>query len=162
MLSSRPYHRIRPGDRPNARWSRRLGLATVLPVAGEDAERRAFRRRLGVTLARVRSQLTKYTQESIAKELGVDVETVGRWERGDREPKSFELHRLAVAYDVPGDWFLFPTDSMTELDLRIQTARDVELAAGAVALAHEDLDREQEEHRGAAKRPAARRDKRPA
>lgn len=131
-------------------------------MAGEDAERRAFRRRLGFTLSRVRTKLTKYTQETIAQAIGVDVETVGRWERGDREPKTFELHRLAVLYDVPGDWFLFPTDSVTELDARIEDQRAVSLAAGAVASSRQDLEREAAELRDAAARRASKRDRRPA
>jgi transcriptional regulator with XRE-family HTH domain len=150
------------GPPPNVGWSDRAPMPTVPVVAGEDAERRAFRRRLGVTLSRVRTRLTSYTQETIAQELGVDVETVGRWERGDREPKTFELHRLAVKYDAPGEWFLFPTDSMTELDLRIESRRDVQNAALGVTGAQSDLARERARPPAAAKRRVVQRDKRSA
>lgn len=151
------------GVLPNERWSGPSAVSTVGRVAGgEDAERRSFRRRLGVTLARVRQRLTTMKQSDVAELLGVDVETVGRWERGEREPKAFELHRLAEKYAVPGDWFLFPTDSVTELDLRIETARASATAAAAAALAHEDLAAEEARHRATEAREAARRHRRPA
>lgn len=143
-------------------WSRRAALPTVLPVpGGEDGDRRAFRRRLGVTLGRVRRRLTNLTQQDVADHLGVDVETVGRYERGEREPKAFELHRLAIKYDVPGEWFMFPTDSVTELDARIAARRD-ELAVEAAALARERLAEEVEASQDAASRRASRRSRRPA
>lgn len=106
-------------------WSDISAARTVPAVEQEDhsAERAAFRRRLGTNIARIRSTLTEYTQASIAEELGVDTETVGRWERGDREPKVYDLARLARAYDVPADWLLEPTDSITELDARIRFLR---------------------------------------
>jgi len=105
-----------------------------------DAARAAFRRALGVTLSRVRRELTGYSQERIATALGVNVETVGRWERGDREPKTFELHRLAVKYDAPGDWFMFPTDSLSELDRRIGRRRIEQLERAAGGAAHDDAE----------------------
>lgn len=139
-------------------------VPTVSGVSkGEDAERRAFRRRLGITLSRVRTKLTGYaSQQAIADELGVDVETVGRWERGDREPKTFDLHRLAMKYDVPGDWLLFPTDSVTELDDRIRALADQRLVSAAAAAAHASLEVVEEELPSAATQRAGRRERRPA
>jgi len=101
-------------------------------VASKEEERAAFRRRLGVTLARVRTRLTSYSQESIAEVLGVDSETVGRWERGIREPKVYDLAQLSEKYNAPAEWLLFPTDSVTELDRRIVQLR---LAAAEAARA---------------------------
>lgn len=68
-------------------------------------ERRAFRKRLGAELAALRSA-RKESQVDIAGWLGVNDETVGRWERGEREPKAFELHRLAARYEADPGWLL--------------------------------------------------------
>ena len=143
MLSSRPFSYLAIGPRPNVAWSCRGRLSRLRTVDGRwdsdsDADRAAFRRALGVTLSRVRRELTTYSQDRIAQELGVNVETVGRWERGEREPKTFELHRLAVKYDAPGEWFMFPTDSLSELDRRIERLRIERLARAAGAAAQED------------------------
>jgi transcriptional regulator with XRE-family HTH domain len=100
----------------------------------EEGEREAFRRRLGWTLGAIRRRLTPYSQQSIADVLGVDTETLGRWERGLREPKVSELVQLWRRYDVPAEWLLDPTDSITELDRRIgdlRARRLREAAAGA-------------------------------
>lgn len=37
----------------------------------------------------------------VADKLGVSVKTIGNWERGDRDPSSADLLRLAEIYDVP-------------------------------------------------------------
>lgn len=37
----------------------------------------------------------------VADKLGVSVKTIGNWERGDRDPSSADLIRLAKIYDVP-------------------------------------------------------------
>jgi len=108
---------------PNARWSGRASARSVRVVPATDGDRGAYRRRLGATLKRARSKLTDYTQADIASELDVDKDTVGRWERGDREPKAFDLHWMASLYGVDGDLFLNPPDSITELEVRIARLR---------------------------------------
>lgn len=96
-------------------WYRRHGRSTVPDV--EDDQRVAFRRALGTTLKAVRRKLTPYrSQASIAELLGVDSDTVGRWERGEREPKVSELVLLWERYDVPAEWLLRPTADVNELD----------------------------------------------
>lgn len=112
----------------------------------EKAERRraqaTYRRRLGVTLRRIRAELTTYSQATIAEELGVDVETVGRWERGAREPKAWELGLLAERYGIPADvvgWLLFPTDSLSELETRIEEIRIAKLRRAAAEAAQADV-----------------------
>lgn len=123
---------------PFARWYRRRVPARFWPVE-EDRERAEFRRRLGVTLARVRRKLTAYrTQQSIADALQVDRETIGRWERGEREPKVFDLSRLWARYGVPGDWFLDPTANVNELDRRIAGLRALRLREAASEAARDE------------------------
>lgn len=90
----------------------------------EDGERGDYKRRLGFTLSRLRTALDPaLTQERVAEALGVDAETVGRWERGDREPKAYDLHRLATLYQAPPEWLLAPSDSLSEVDARLAWLR---------------------------------------
>lgn len=109
------------GVRLNAGWYRHLAVDTVFDV-GEE-ERSAYRRRLGINLERIRSTLTTHTQESLADALGVDAETYGRWERGSREPKAYDLFRIADILGVPADWLVAPTDSISEIDRRLSQLR---------------------------------------
>jgi transcriptional regulator with XRE-family HTH domain len=137
-------------------WSFRHGLPTIGQVEDQGPERAraqaAYRRRLGVTLRRIRERLTPYSQESIAEVLGVDKETVGRWERGEREPKAWQLGMLAERYALPDEaiaWLLYPTDSITELDDRIEGLRTEHLRRAAVEAAQADVAAERARRGGA-------------
>jgi transcriptional regulator with XRE-family HTH domain len=55
---------------------------------------------LGGTLARERTEIG-YTQEEVAERLGVNVETISRFERGTVLPTLPRLMDLAALYDVP-------------------------------------------------------------
>src|SRR5690349_25029567 len=94
MLSTRQDTDILPGLRPKSGFSRVSYLTTVPPVAGTDGDRSTFRRRLGLSLAAFRRAAGYGQQQQGADELGVNVETLGRWERGTKEPKAYELHRM--------------------------------------------------------------------
>lgn len=130
-----------PPIRPNVGWYPRWAVDTFVDVPSDEEERRAYRRRLGANLGRIRSQLTDFTQETIADALGMDAETYGRWERGTREPKAFDLHRLADKFGVPADWLLDPTDSFTELDRRIAQLRRAAVEAAQADVAAEQARR---------------------
>ena len=111
--------------------------STVMLV--EVADRDDFQRSLGRTLYRVRRRLTKYrSQDSIAEALGVDGDTIGRWERGEQEPRAFELAMLCDRYEVPADWLLNPTDSGRELETRIEILRRDRLVRAALEAAADD------------------------
>ena len=56
-------------------------------------------RRLRAKLVAARNE-TVLSQDAIADLVGVCRETVGRWERGEREPKAAELFLWAAALDV--------------------------------------------------------------
>lgn len=109
---------------PNGGWSDRTRLPTVLLMAGTDGARTAFRRRLGQSIAAFRAAHGD-TQQALADYLEVDLETVGRWERGSREPKAYELNRIAARYLAPPDWLLNPTDLLSERDARAELLRQV-------------------------------------
>ena len=52
----------------------------------------------------------KYTQEEFADRLGVHVNTLIRWERGDRMPTADRLKDLADVLDTTSDYLLDDTD----------------------------------------------------
>ncbi len=59
----------------HAPWSRPIAGFTVEYVPSEEEERLAFRSRLGTSLARMRRQLTNYSQQEVADAVGIDIET---------------------------------------------------------------------------------------
>lgn len=117
-----------------ARWSGGYVLPTVMPVAGTDADRSAFKRRLGYTLQRCR-EIAGLTQEDAAPRLGVNVQTLSRWETGLHECKPYELSLMWKMYGAPAEWLLNPSDSITEWDVRIAQA----IARGARTGLGQDL-----------------------
>jgi transcriptional regulator with XRE-family HTH domain len=124
--------------RPASVWSYPLGFPTVIRVE-DDAARTEFRAALGRTLAMVRKRLTPYrSQQAMADALGVDRETYGRWERGVKEPRVYDLARIWSAFDVPADWLLDPTDSLKELDRRIAMLRHERMLRAALEAAHDE------------------------
>lgn len=100
------------------RWSGGYVPPTVMPVAGSDAERSAFKKRLGYTLKKCR-ELAGLTQEEVAPKLLVNVQTLSRWETGTHECKPYELAQMWAIYDAPAEWLMNPSDSITEWDVRI-------------------------------------------
>jgi transcriptional regulator with XRE-family HTH domain len=68
-----------------------------------------------------RREARGYTQEALAQELGVELSTVGRWERGTLTPHPWRRPRLAKALGVSLerlDMLLNPTESPSEIDIR--------------------------------------------
>lgn len=100
------------------RWSGERGALIVFPVAGSDAERRAWRKRLGYALARCREAAGE-TQDDAAMFMKVNVQTISRWENGAHEMRSYDLARLAGHYDVPTEWIIDPPDSISAIELAV-------------------------------------------
>jgi transcriptional regulator with XRE-family HTH domain len=67
-------------------------------VASSDDQ--SFAAHLGSTLTRERTR-SRYTQEQVADALGVNVETISRFERDAVLPSLTRLVALADVYDVP-------------------------------------------------------------
>lgn len=55
---------------------------------------------IGDNLKRIR-QLRGIDRVDVAEKLGVSIKTIGNWERGDRDPSSADILKLAKIYDVP-------------------------------------------------------------
>jgi transcriptional regulator with XRE-family HTH domain len=113
---------------PNASapWSVRKAAITVLFVPGTDRDRLAYKKRLGRSIEQLRRRLG-FTQESFAEALGVDNNTVGRWESGKTEPRAYDLARVLgrlrkeTENEIPAEWLIDPTDSITETEARLAT-----------------------------------------
>lgn len=56
---------------------------------------------LNVDYARKRRRWIEKTQAEIAEEVGVEAQTVSRWETGEREPRSGQLIAWAHALGIP-------------------------------------------------------------
>ena len=72
------------------------------------------------------------SQEDLADAMKVDKNTISRWENARTEPKAYDLARLGDVLNVPGDWLLRPTDSISEMDLRLD---QLQRAAGVAETA---------------------------
>jgi DNA-binding transcriptional regulator YiaG len=55
-----------------------------------------------IAQARVEAALT---QEELARTIGCSVNSVGKWERGERSPKGARLRGLSLATGKPLSWF---------------------------------------------------------
>lgn len=55
----------------------------------------------------------KYTQEELADRLGIHVNTLVRWERGDRNPTADKLKELASVLGTTANYLLDETDDPT-------------------------------------------------
>ena len=53
----------------------------------------------------------RYTQEELADRLGIHVNTLVRWERGDRMPTADKLKELANILGTTSDYLLSETDT---------------------------------------------------
>lgn len=128
---------IRAGPREPAGtvvWSGRSAAGTVLPMPGSAEDENAYLRRLGRTIEGLRNA-RGWTQEQLAERLARDKNTVSRWENGRTSISAYDLVLLAntlgaqVAGGLPPEWLVEPTDSVTELDLRIERLRQAAAAA---------------------------------
>lgn len=118
-------------------WSGRTALLTVLPVLAAEPDDDAYLVRLGRTVQRIRKKLLKINQGEFAGRVGVDLNTISRWERGETSLSAYNLTRLWRGLDCPADWLMDPTDSMTELDRRIEQLRRAAAAAARADVADE-------------------------
>ena len=51
-----------------------------------------------------------YTQQEAADLFGVNVATIGKWERGEIELKYIQLCGMAYVYKVPVECIILPTE----------------------------------------------------
>lgn len=57
----------------------------------------------------------KFTQEELADRLGIHVNTLVRWERGDRNPTADKLKELATALGTTADYLINETEDSTSI-----------------------------------------------
>ena len=66
------------------------------------------------------------SQEQLGRAVGVAKNTVSVWERGERQPRSEDIHKAAIALDVPMDYLEGLIDSPTAILTDRETAEFVE------------------------------------
>lgn len=114
------------------RWSDLHAVSNMGAVKGGGPVRDAFKRRLALTLREARRQ-SGLIQEAVAAEMGIDNDTVSRWETGNREIRVYDLSRLASLYRVAGDLFLNPPDRIDDVPGAVRRARSLRAAQEAAA-----------------------------
>lgn len=107
-------------------WSGETGM----PMLGfmPDADLRTWRKQLGRALQTAR-KAEGMTQEDVADHLGVDAQTLSRWETGVNSMKAFDLVRLADHIRMPPGWIIKPPDSIAVL-ARYEERRKLEREIG--------------------------------
>lgn len=97
-------------------WPPYTAARTVLGVSGEED---AYLLRLGATVRLIRKRLLGLNQEGLGARVGRDKNTISRWENGKTSLSAHDLVQLWTALGVPADWLLDPTDSLSELEMRV-------------------------------------------
>lgn len=103
------------------------------------------------------------TQDDLAARIGVNKQSVYRYERGDHEPTADVLTQMAVNLEVTADWLLglvddeqarFSESDLTPVERRlIDTMRRGELVSAMQALT--ELAQQHEKHRIAGIQPTS-------
>lgn len=106
-------------------------LGELMESAGESDGRPAICRRINDTRRRQQEQWkadhpgerdNPYTQESVARRVGVTLGAYGAWER-TREPELFRLRQIATALGLDEDYFS-PTGDLASATARVEAEAD--------------------------------------
>ena len=96
----------------------------------------AFAKRIGQALARARID-ADMTQEQVSEALGVNTETISRFERGHTAPPLFRLFELAEVYGVPPETLIAGGEGRS-----LDPARDVTALMGNLSHGDREFVRE--------------------
>ena len=96
-------------------------------------------RALGTKLREARLKL-RLTQQAAGEKVGVDPNTIARYEAGRIRPSSTALFALAQVYGQPMEWFLEepagnPDEEVPDPDARAELEADLELVMNEASLA---------------------------
>ncbi len=72
--------------------------------------------------------MTGISQEVLAGDLGVDNDTISRWETGAREIGSFHLAQLVEKYGITGDLVMDPPVLISEVPAAVRRSRALRVA----------------------------------
>jgi len=141
MLSTLPKRNQPSESSTGLLWSASAAALTLLPVPGTESDEDVYLNKLGRTIQRIRKRLLGINQSALGERVGVDLNTISRWENGRTSLSAYDLTRLWHGLGKPpAEWLTDPTDSMTELDRRIALLR-AKAAAAAQAASEADDDR---------------------
>lgn len=65
--------------------------------------------RVGQRIRQLREAM-KLSQEDLARALGLKLNAVSRWERGEAKPSIVSLYRVAVFFERPMEYFVKETE----------------------------------------------------
>lgn len=107
-------------------WTGTDDASSVGRVSEDD-----YLRRLGAVIQAVR-KARRWSQAELGERIGRDANSISRWERGATSLSAFDLVQLWQVLEVPAEWLVEPTDSISELERRAAVLRRaaVEAAAG--------------------------------
>lgn len=99
--------------------SRPWAALPIVRAVREGSEEDAFLTRLGASVRLIRKRYLHLSQDGLGQRVGRDKNTISRWENGRTALSAFDLVQLWRALDVPCDWVLDPTDSISDLEARV-------------------------------------------
>lgn len=100
------------------------------------SQEEAFAKRIGQALARARLD-ADMTQEEVSEALGVNTETISRFERGHTAPPLFRLFELAEVYGVPPETLIAGGEGRA-----LDPARDISALMGNLSHGDREFVRE--------------------
>jgi transcriptional regulator with XRE-family HTH domain len=110
-----------PSAYAEVRWPLRVVAPTVLAMAeGESSEDAEYRRRVGNVLAKMR-HAADLTQLEAGEAIGVDMQTISRWENGHRAVRVTDLAKMVRLYQPPAEglMYLFDPPPLPRSDLDV-------------------------------------------
>lgn len=117
MSSSLYSHVSRRVTDAELAWTGSADGFSVAPVPEDE-----YLRRLGAVIRETR-KLRRMSQDELGAKVGRDNNTISRWERGATSLSAYDLSQLWVALEIPAEWLLEPTDSISEMGRRIAQLR---------------------------------------
>lgn len=100
-------------------WSRHMVALPIVDHVKEGSGEDAYLMRLGASIRLIRKRFLRLSQDGLGQRVGRDKNTISRWENGRTALSAFDLVQLWRALDVPCDWVLDPTDSISDLEARV-------------------------------------------
>jgi transcriptional regulator with XRE-family HTH domain len=93
-----------------AAWSAKARVHTLVSVPNPTDDEADYRRRLGRVIVRLR-EASGMSQAKLAELVNRSEAALSRWETGKATPSAYDIRRIAVAVELPGevaDLLLYP------------------------------------------------------
>lgn len=108
-------------------WHGSTAVVSVRRVEGPSPDEDAYLLAVGRAIRSFRKAHRRngraWTGEHLGSLVGVDKNSISRWENGRTSLSAYNLHQLAEALGVDGDWLIRPADSLNESEARAAIVR---------------------------------------